>query len=329
VGLTVDDATRERLESLGYLGDTGGTVASEEELWAPGAPDAKTMIGVFNDMQRLPNLMLGGEAEAEARALIESLLERAPGNLTILRQIGRVQARAEDWAGLRQTCRRLLDREPDDGETWRTLARASWRLGEREEAIAALERTLELEPEEVELHVRLAEMREETGDAEGALRELDRALARDRASRTAILGKARLLSRAGRSREAAGVLREGLAALPDDVDVLNNLAWLLADRSLDPAAAYAHARRAAELAPDDPAVLDTLGWAAIRAGRPADGVAPLTRAWRETEDAEVRAHLGVALAETGRVEEGTAHVRAAVAERPALAAIPEVAKWSR
>jgi Tfp pilus assembly protein PilF len=209
------------------------------------------------------------------------------------------------------------------------LATASRRLGDRDGGVAALERALEIVPGEVALRVQLAEAREEAGDAAGALREFDRALVQDRAWRAAILGKARLLSRAGRGREAAGVLREGLAALPDDVDVLNNLAWLLADRSLDPAAGYVHARRAAELAPEDPAVLDTLGWAAIRAGRPADAVAPLTRAWRMTEDAEVRAHLGVALAETGRVEEGTTHVRAAVAERPALTGIPEVVKWNR
>jgi hypothetical protein len=40
-------------------------------------------------------------------------------------------------------------------------------------------------------------------------------------------------------------------------------------------------------------------------------------------------HLGIALAESGRRDEGIAHVRAAIQERPSLAEVPEAARWSR
>ena len=79
--------------------------------------------------------------------------------------------------------------------------------------------------------------------------------------------------------------------------------------------------------PDDPVILDTLGWAAIRAGQPERAIEPLTKAWQQTQDAEVRAHLGVALAESGREDEGRRHVKAAVAARAELSDLPEVAKW--
>ncbi|MBZ0267242.1 tetratricopeptide repeat protein, partial [bacterium] len=120
-----------------------------------------------------------------------------------------------------------------------------------------------------------------------------------------------------------------VGALGDDVDLRNNLAWLLANERIDPAEALTHARRARELAPDDAAVLDTFGWAAIRAGHPDEAVEPLRRALEMTGDAEVRAHLGIALAATGRGDEGTATLRAAVRERPALHDIPEVAEHLR
>ena len=57
-------------------------------------------------------------------------------------------------------------------------------------------------------------------------------------------------------------------------------------------------------------------------------MAPLTKAWQETKDPEVRAHLGIALARAGREKEGRAHVREALRERPALDRIEEVREWS-
>ncbi|MEL7088232.1 MAG: tetratricopeptide repeat protein, partial [Planctomycetota bacterium] len=51
-----------------------------------------------------------------------------------------------------------------------------------------------------------------------------------------------------------------LAADPDNLEVLNNLAYILAKNLEDPRAALPLAKRAAELAPDNAAVLDTLGW---------------------------------------------------------------------
>ena len=140
-------------------------------------------------------------------------------------------------------------------------------------------------------------------------------------------GKALLLSHEGRPGEAVAVLRGGLPELADDLETLNNLAWILVNESIDPQEGYRHARAAAELGPDDPAILDTLGWAAIRSRRPHEAIAPLTKALELTGDAEVRLHLGIALAESGRREEGVAHVRAALRERPLLAEVPEAARW--
>jgi Flp pilus assembly protein TadD len=60
--------------------------------------------------------------------------------------------------------------------------------------------------------------------------------------------------------------RAVLALEPDDVDALNNLAWLLAGRGAVGEAA-AHASRAAELAPHDADVLDTLAAALMGGGR--------------------------------------------------------------
>ena len=61
--------------------------------------------------------------------------------------------------------------------------------------------------------------------------------------------------------DAAGAekqFRAVLAKQPYNLSVLNNLAWVLRER--DPKNALVYATRAQKLAPNFPAVLDTVGW---------------------------------------------------------------------
>ncbi len=68
------------------------------------------------------------------------------------------------------------------------------------------------------------------------------------------------LQQTGRHQDSLTAYRAALEARPDDLVVLNNIAYLLAE-SLDRAPeAVPLAQRAADLAPRDPLILDTLGW---------------------------------------------------------------------
>ncbi len=76
--------------------------------------------------------------------------------------------------------------------------------------------------------------------------------------------------------EAKALYEELLRVVPDNALVYNNLAWV-AGQLKDPAA-VAHAERALALAPDNPAILDTLGMLLIERGDSEKGLASLTRA---------------------------------------------------
>jgi tetratricopeptide (TPR) repeat protein len=319
------------------------------------------MVDFFNRFQEVPTMMMDGR-EAEAERTLLDLRAEDPGNLRVLERLGVLRRTQERWEDVRDVCREYLALDPADSQMRRNLAFARRQLGDLEgaladyrdlvaaepgdaeawillgsllsetgrhaEATSVLESAVELAPENAVAHSTLARAWEDSGAAAPALEAYDRALALDPSLSEAINGKALLLSHEGRAEEAARVLEAGLERAGDDLDALNNLAWILANERLDPARALEVARRAAALAPEDPAVLDTLGWAAIRAGAPADGVPSLRRAWEITGDPEVRAHLGIALAESGNVVEGRQHVRAALAARASLASLPEVGKWS-
>ena len=67
--------------------------------------------------------------------------------------------------------------------------------------------------------------------------------------------------------------------------------------------AYGYIQRAYEKKPDDPAVLDSLGWVLYRLGRHDEALGYLRRAAGKLEDGEIAAHLGEVLWESGRHDE--------------------------
>ena len=328
IELPIDEQMRAQLDNLGYLGESGGVSAVGDDTWDFTAQDPKDMISVWHDLQGLPHLALSGRGE-EAKALIASMLERDPGNIQLLHRVLRLWTQAKNWEEARHTCRQILETDPRDLRAWKTLGNLSAQEGDHAAAIEAFGKAAQLAPDDPDIASDLARAFADAGRIDASLAEYDRALGLHPGSSFAVNGKALLLVHTGQPLLAVDVLREGVVHLPNDLETLNNLAWILTNESIDPHEGYGFAQRVAALAPEDPGVLDTLGWAAIRSGRPEEAIEPLKKSWEATRDAEVRAHLGVALAEVGRLGEGIPHVLAAVAERPTLRNIPEVSKWSR
>ena len=91
---------------------------------------------------------------------------------------------------------------------------------------------------------------------------------------------------------------------PDNVMALNALGYTLADEQVPGRLDDAHRliERAHDLAPENPAVLDSLGWVYFRLGRVKDALAPLTRAYKSMPDQEVAAHLAEVLHALGKRE---------------------------
>ena len=85
---------------------------------------------------------------------------------------------------------------------------------------------------------------------------------------------------------------------PSNLVILNNLAWSLAESGDSRAIAYAE--QALKLKPDNPSVLDTLGWILVRQGQAARGIKLLQQALSKTPDAaEIQFHLASAYAKSG------------------------------
>jgi len=90
-------------------------------------------------------------------------------------------------------------------------------------------------------------------------------------------------------------LRKVISKEPDNADALNALGYTLADRTKRYQEALDYIQRAAELVPDDPAILDSLGWVSYRLGRMDDALKWLSEAFSKLADAEIAAHYGEVL----------------------------------
>ena len=81
----------------------------------------------------------------------------------------------------------------------------------------------------------------------------------------------------------------------DNAMALNALGYTLTDRTTRHAEAYRLIRRALELSPDEPAILDSMGWVYFRLGRPEMALDYLERALAGEDNPEIAAHLGEVL----------------------------------
>ena len=98
-------------------------------------------------------------------------------------------------------------------------------------------------------------------------------------------------------------LRRAIVLRPDDAQAYNALGYTLADRTNRLSEAIALLDKALSLAPDDPFILDSVGWAQFRAGNLARAQEYLQRAYKVRPDPEIAAHLGEVLWARGQRDE--------------------------
>lgn len=100
--------------------------------------------------------------------------------------------------------------------------------------------------------------------------------------------------------EMEQLLRQVIRLRPLDPQAYNALGYSLADRNVRLAEARELIEKAVELAPRDPFIRDSLGWLAFRQGRMEEARQLLEAAFKTRPDAEIAAHLGEVLWQTGQ-----------------------------
>ena len=112
---------------------------------------------------------------------------------------------------------------------------------------------------------------------------------------TLLYARGLMAEKADQLKLAEADLRKVIELDPKSADALNALGYTLADRTDRYEEALGYILRASELVPDDPAILDSLGWVNYRMGRMDEAMKWLSKAFEKLEDAEIAAHYGEVL----------------------------------
>ncbi|NNE62835.1 MAG: tetratricopeptide repeat protein [Gammaproteobacteria bacterium] len=119
-------------------------------------------------------------------------------------------------------------------------------------------------------------------------------------------------------------LRAILKTEPDNAHALNALGFTLADRTERYEEAYELIKRALDIMPEDPAIIDSFGWVNYRLGNYDEAIRLLRRALSRYEDAEIAAHLGEVLWVSGKKEEARTVWQKALKKSPGDPLIEDV-----
>lgn len=161
------------------------------------------------------------------------------------------------------------------------------------------------------------EMLVEVGAYADALNVYEKALASDPGNGDYLYGRSLAHEKSRRFDLAEADLRAILAAEPDDERAMNALGYLLTVHTDRYAEAKQLIGRAFQMSPDDPAIIDSMGWVQFKMGDAEGARGLLEKAYEKLQDPEIAAHYGEVLWTLGDKD------RAGAVWNKALAADPE------
>lgn len=188
----------------------------------------------------------------------------------------------------------------ESGDYW---SQAQLRIAEilvRRGDIAAMRNQMRVlrqkNPEQVvEFYLLEGQVLSDAGQHATAMEVYDAALAASPDNEDLLYARALAAEKLGQVEAAEADMRRILANDPDNIRTLNALGYTLADRTDRYQEALSYISRAYAMKPDDPAIIDSMGWVQYRLGNLEEAHQYLQQAWELTQDSEIGAHLGEVL----------------------------------
>ena len=138
-----------------------------------------------------------------------------------------------------------------------------------------------------------------------------------------LYGRSLAYERTGDIDAAVADLRRMVDMDGEDARALNALGYILTNHSTRYREALGYIERALALQPDDPAIIDSMGWVQFRLGNYERARGYLQRAFDRQPDPEVAAHLGEVYWQLGQQDRARAIWDAALADAPEHPALRE------
>jgi tetratricopeptide (TPR) repeat protein len=299
-------------------------------------------------------LLLADGRNDEARAQFERTLAQRPDSPAVLFSLAQLAYQGKQPAEATRYLKRYVDLPRsvprDNAPALLFLAQIAEEGARPQEAIDWLERVPRGE-EYIPATLRRALLMGKLGQVEAAREVLRDATAGSQRERVQLLAaESQVLREARRNQEAFDVLAAGLERMPDNTDLLydhamaaeridrvavmeqslrrlielrpdhahayNALGYTFADRNIRLDEARTLIERALALTPDDPHILDSMGWVLFRQKDYPRALEYLRKAYAQRPEVEIAAHLGEVLWAMGSTDEARTLWREARGREP-------------
>ena len=252
----------------------------------------------------IPALVLAGARQGEtALAYLRLSLHLDPKRDEAWMALGETLAAAGDLEGARRAFMTLKPDSPGFAASRARLALALQEAGRREEALETARTAAAAAPNDETVQEAYAGLLADRGQYDEAVAVFDKLLATPKGQANWRLWYLRGAAheRAGRWPMAERDMSKALELAPEEPEVLNYLGYSWVDRGERLQQAMGMIERAARLRPRSGAIVDSLGWAHYRLGNFSEAVTRLERAAElEPGDPTINDHLGDAYWRAGR-----------------------------
>ncbi len=309
----------------------------------------------------LARLQVSEKRYNDARKNFEYLLQSNPDNPEIMYPVAMLALQTGDTESGRLQLERLLQTDfPDKSAVHFLLGQLSHEQNQPDAALAHF-RAVESGEQYIAARTRAAQILVQQGKTDEAKTMLQGTRGANPAQRTQLtLAEAQILREAGRHSEAFGLLDKALNEQPNNVDLLydaaltaerigkpellesylkrllkiqpehphalNALGYSLAERNIRLDEAFQLITQALTLTPEDPFILDSLGWVQYRQGKLAESLLTLEKAYRLKADPEIATHLAEVLTAQNRQADARSLIDAALKAHPGNSLLVEAAR---
>jgi tetratricopeptide (TPR) repeat protein len=299
----------------------------------------------------LARLLISERKYDAARAQFDILLKDSPDNPDLVYPVAMLALQQGDAAGARSQLEKLLkldfpdksavhfflgqleeeEKKPDlaldhyrqvtAGDQYIAArgraAQVLLRQGKLEEAREQLRTTRGGTPaEKIQLILVEAQLLREAGRGDESYALLEAALAKQPDNPELLYETALAAERQGKPQVLEKHLGHLIKLKPDHAHALNAFGYSLAERNVRLAEAHKLLTQALALAPQDPFIMDSMGWVLFRQGKLPEALKTLETAYGIKADPEIAAHLGEVLWTMGRKDDALRLMNEAAKKNP-------------
>ena len=296
-------------------------------------------------------LLVTDQKYAEARSEFQALMKEFPDNPDVALAVGLLSLQLHDFDAAEAQLQRALEtnyKDPDavrlylgqaneerkrfdealrwygsiEGDEQYVPARSRYaailaKQGKLDEARKYLKESGQNAQQRVQFIQAEAQLLRDANDYRGAYDVLGQALEKNPKSPELLYDHAMAAEKIDRIDVLESNLRQVIQLKPDYAHAYNALGYTLADRNTRLPEAYTLIEQALKIAPEDPFILDSMGWVLYRMSQHDAALVFLKRAFELRPDAEIAAHLGEVLWAAGQPDEARKIWDSALKQSPA------------